>query len=131
MGTSGLIKKVLRFGAVGGVFAGVFAALSAFFVGTLGMSPYWAPVILYAVCIPAAFLVQMKFTFGARAWQPTGLFLYATTQLTCISVGAFFVARLVTGNFILDGLLYLAIAGISALVSFTICNRATVSDRTH
>jgi hypothetical protein len=51
---------------VGGAFALGYSLVTAGLVGPFGFPAFATSVILYVLCIPAAFLTQRKLTFSPR-----------------------------------------------------------------
>lgn len=117
------LSRLIRFLAVGGGFSVGYALGSAALVGQLGLPAFATSVILYALCIPAAFLVQRRITFGGRGRPARGFAVYAGTQVTSLALVAVLSTRFVSGNFALDTGLFLATAGAAAVASYVICDR--------
>jgi putative flippase GtrA len=115
--------RLIRFLAVGGSFSLGYALASAALVGQMGLPAFATPVILYALCIPAAFVVQRKVTFGGRGEPARGFVIYATTQVASLALLTALTTRFVSGNFALDTALFLATAGGAAVASYVICAR--------
>ncbi|MFW5881428.1 MAG: hypothetical protein ACOCTP_02800, partial [Roseicyclus sp.] len=74
------LRRLVRFLAVGGSFSAAYALGTAALVGQLGLPAFGTSVILYAACIPAAFLVQWRVTFSGRGRPARGFAIYAATQ---------------------------------------------------
>lgn len=117
------IRRLLRFLAVGGSFSLGYALATAALVGQLGLPGFVTSVILYALCIPAAFLVQRDVTFGGGGGGLRGLALYGALQVTSLALVAAVTTRFVTGQFALDAALFLATAGSAAAASYRVCAR--------
>ncbi|MEJ6394205.1 GtrA family protein [Gymnodinialimonas sp. 2305UL16-5] len=115
--------RLLRFLLVGGAFAGGYAIASALLTGPGGFPVYATSVILYALCIPLAFLIQMRVTFGLTQTRAVGFPIYAATQVTSLAVVTAITTRFVSGHFIADTLVFLASAGIAAVLSFAISSK--------
>lgn len=111
--------RLLRFLIVGGSFSLGYSLATALLVAA-GAPPYATAVILYLACIPAAYLVQKRFTF--RVTQvPAGSFaIYAATQLAGLALVASVTTRFVTQIVAIDTMIFLATGGIAAVLSFTV-----------
>jgi putative flippase GtrA len=121
------LSRLARFLAVGGSFSLGYALATAALVGQLGLPAFATSVILYALCIPAAFLVQRRITFGGRGGgrggAARGLAIYAATQVASLGLVAALSTRFVSGNFALDTGLFLVTAGAAAVASYLVCDR--------
>jgi putative flippase GtrA len=115
--------KPLRFLLVGGAFALAYAVATALLVGRAGFPAFVTSVIVYLICIPAAFFAQRKFTFSRQAPRRGGFLVYAAMQLVSLMAVASITTRFVTGAFVPDTMLFLATAGAAALVSYVVNNR--------
>ncbi|MBF9030336.1 hypothetical protein HKCCE3408_08005 [Rhodobacterales bacterium HKCCE3408] len=115
--------RLVRFVAVGGAFAGGYAVLTALLVGRAGLPAYATSVVLYALCIPAAFLVQKRVTFGLRRTHAVGFPVYAATQIACLACISAVTTRWVTGQVAIDTVIFLASAGAAALFSYLVSSR--------
>lgn len=110
--------KFVRFLVVGGGFSLGYSIVTAVLVGKADAPPFITSVVLYLICIPAAFAVQKRFTFRLdRAWR-YGFLVYAGTQVTCLALVAAVTTRFVTQNVAIDTLIFLATAGSAAVLSF-------------
>ena len=111
-------SRLFRFLVVGGGFSLGYSIVTAVLVGKAGAPPLITSVVLYLICIPAAFAVQMRFTFRlSRAWR-YGFLIYAGTQVTCLALVAAVTTRFVTQNVAIDTLIFLGTAGSAAVLSF-------------
>ena len=115
--------KPLRFLLVGGAFALGYAVATALLVGRAGLPAFATSVIVYLICIPAAFLAQRRITFSRQEPRRGGFLVYATMQLVSLMAVASITTRFVTGVFVPDAILFLATAGAAALVSYAVNNR--------
>jgi putative flippase GtrA len=120
LGMTDQTARLLRFLLVGGGFSLLYALVSAVLVGKLGTPPFQTSVILYALCIPAAFVVQKRYTFRVARTRQSGFFIYAGTQVACLALVATVTTRFVTGQMILDTAIFLATAALAALLSFAV-----------
>jgi len=112
--------RLIRFLVVGGGFSLGYSIATAVLVGKAGAPPFITSVVLYLICIPAAFAVQKRFTFRlSRAWR-YGFLIYAGTQVTCLALVAAVTTRFVTQNVAIDTLLFLGTAGTAAVLSFVV-----------
>lgn len=117
------ITRFLRFGLVGGGFAGLYAVMTAVLVGPFGWPAFVTSVVLYALCIPAAYLVQMRVTFGQRRAKAAGFAIYGATQLVCLAMVTAISTRFVTRDVIWDTGIFLASALAAALLSYLVSSR--------
>jgi putative flippase GtrA len=117
------LARLARFLAVGGSFSLGYALCSAALVGQVGLPAFVTSVILYALCIPAAFAVQRRVTFGGAGRPARGFAVYAATQVTSLALVSALGTRFISGDFALDTALFLAIAGAAAVVSYVVCDR--------
>lgn len=112
--------KLIRFIAVGGTFSAIYAVVTAALINFAAAPPFWTSVIVYAVCIPAAFWVQKTVTFQADNLRRGALGYYAATQVTGIALVSLVTTRFVTYNWALDtGIMGITVA-LSALLNFLI-----------
>jgi putative flippase GtrA len=116
-------RKPLRFLMVGGAFSLGYSLVTAGLVGPFGFPAFATSVILYVLCIPAAFLTQRKVTFAAQAPRRGGFLIYAAMQMASLALVASVTTRFVTQVFVLDTLLFLATAGTAALISYVVSDR--------
>ncbi len=121
--TQAELFRFFRFALVGGAFAIAYAVSAALLVGLAGWPPYLTSIVLYALCIPLAFGVQMRFTFGLRRTHGTGFVLYAGTQLVCLAVVTLATTQFVTRDVLLDTFVYLVSAGLAAILSYVVSSR--------
>lgn len=115
--------KPLRFLLVGGTFSLGYSVTTALLVGPAGFPPFATSVILYVLCIPAAFLLQRKVTFHAQEARRGGFFIYAAMQVMSLALVASVTTRFVTQVFVIDTLLFLITAGTAALISYVVSDR--------
>lgn len=110
--------RLMRFLVVGGSFSLGYSIVTAVLVGKAGAPPFITSVVLYLICIPAAFAVQKRFTFRlTQAWR-YGFLVYAATQVICLALVAAVTTRFVTQNVAIDTLIFLVTAGSAAVLSF-------------
>jgi putative flippase GtrA len=122
VGPTGL-GKPLRFLMVGGAFSLGYSLATALLVGPLGFPAFATSVILYVICIPAAFYMQSKLTFAGQQARRGGFLIYAAMQVGSLALVASITTRFVTQVFVLDTLLFLATAATAALVSYVVSDR--------
>jgi len=79
--------------------------------------------VVYALCIPAAYVAQGLVTFGTRGRSAAGLAVYTATQIASLATVAAISTRFVTGTFLLDTLVFLATAGTAAAASYVVGDR--------
>lgn len=113
-------SRLLRFLLVGGSFSLGYALVTALLVGKLGFPAVLTSVLIYAACIPAAYLVQKKFTFSKDSTHRGSFLIYTLTQVIGLGLVSLVTTRFVSGVYLLDTGLFLITAGIAAVVSFAI-----------
>jgi putative flippase GtrA len=116
-------RKPLRFLLVGGSFALGYSLVMALLVGPVGLPAFATSVVLYVLCIPAAFLAQRKLTFARQEARRGGFLVYAGMQVASLALVASVTTRFVTQVFVVDTLLFLATAGAAALLSYFVSDR--------
>lgn len=114
------LATFLRFAAVGAAFAGGYAVVTAILTGPLGAPVLLTSTAVYALCIPAAFVVQRRFSFRVAKVRRSGFAVYAGVQVMCLAAVSLITTRFVTGDVLVDSGLYLATAGTAAVASFVI-----------
>jgi putative flippase GtrA len=115
----------VRFVLVGGAFALGYSVVTAWLVGPMGMPPLVTSTIVYALCIPLAFLAHKSFTFRTRQTRRTGMLVYGAMQVLFMGVASFVTTRFVTGSLLVDTALFLGTAGVVAVASYA-ANRLAV-----
>lgn len=112
----------VRFLAVGGsaalVYAGVCAVLTSYFPG----SAILIGVAVHAMLIPVAFWGHRRLTFASRADALQEFARYAALQLASITLSSAALAGFARGEPLFDLLVFLLVAATAAVVSFVICN---------
>ena len=119
-GTHEDLSTFLRFVVVGAAFAVGYAIVTAILTGPLGAPVLLTSTVVYTLCIPAAFVLQRRFSFRVTKVRRSGFLVYAGTQMMCLVAVSLISTRYVTGDVLLDSCLYLATAGTAAVVSFLI-----------
>lgn len=112
--------RLLRFLMVGGSFSLGYALLTAFLIGKMDTPPFVTSVVIYALCIPAAYIIQRKFTFGKDRTNRASFLIYLSTQVVGLGLVALITTRFVTYVYLLDTALFLVTAGIAAVLSYSI-----------
>ncbi|EBA13903.1 GtrA family protein [Roseobacter sp. CCS2] len=115
------IWTFMRFLIVGGSFSLGYALVTAGLINFAEMPPLLTSVMVYLLCIPLAFLAQKKFTFRDGRSGKTAMLIYGATQLGSLAIVSTITSRFVTRNFVIDTALFLATAGMAAVVSYLIC----------
>lgn len=113
-------NTALRFLAVGGSVALLYAILAAIATSLLPLPRAVSSGALWVLCIPVAFGLQRRFTFTARKPHRHGLWLYAATQGLGIGIAASVSYLLATGNFRHDVFVHLLASALVAVVSYLI-----------
>jgi putative flippase GtrA len=113
-------NTALRFLAVGGSVALLYAILAAIATSLLPLPRAVSSGALWVLCIPVAFGLQRRFTFTARKPHRHGLWLYAATQGLGIGIAASVSYLLATGSFRHDVFVHLLASALVAVVSYLI-----------
>lgn len=116
----GTFPVFLRFASVGACFGVLYSCSTAFLVDVMGYPAYLTSVILYLACVPAAYLVQKRVTFRLEQVRRAAFPIYFATQLLCLTIIAAITTRYVTGNIVLDTMLFMVTAGATAILSFAV-----------
>jgi len=119
---SSTMRKPLMFLLVGGSAAGFYALSCTFLLSWL---PGWRATIsigVHASLIPIVFFVQRRLTFRSTNPALYELAKYAGLQISSICISTTLLVRLVTQNPYLNVAIFLMIAGLAAIISYSICN---------
>lgn len=111
---------LLRFLAVGGGFSLFYAVASAVLINATGIAPLIISVVLYALCIPLAYLAQKYLAFRAKTLRDHAFWMYLGTQLASIALVSAITTRFVTYNIVTDTVIMGATVALAALGSFAI-----------
>ena len=120
--------KLIRFLIVGGGFSAFYAVTSAALVN-FGAPPLVTGIGLWIACIPLAFLLQKRWAFGARNLRRGAIVWYALTQVAAVSLISALTVRFVTEVWWRDTLVYAAIAGLTAVLTFVVGRFFTFRER--
>ena len=113
-------QKLIRFLLVGGGFSLFYAVVTAVLINAAGAPPFWTSVIIYALCIPAAFYLQKTFTFNASTLRPGAMLYYAATQVMGVALVSVVTTRFITHNWWWDTGVMGMTAGLAAVLNFVI-----------
>lgn len=111
----------VRFVLVGGCFSLGYAVVTAGLIRFAAAPPLPTSVVVYLLCIPAAFWAQRHIAFRADRQAKGALWIYTATQTGSLAVISAITTRFVTRVFWADTLLFVATAGMAAVASFLIC----------
>jgi putative flippase GtrA len=111
----------VRFVLVGGSFSLGYAVITAGLIRFAAAPPLPTSVVVYLLCIPAAFWAQRHIAFRADRQAKGALWIYTATQTGSLAVISAITTRFVTRVFWADTLLFVATAGMAAVASFLIC----------
>ncbi|MEM9787651.1 MAG: GtrA family protein [Pseudomonadota bacterium] len=114
-------RAFLRFLAVGGSFSLGYALVTAGLIHFASSPPLLTSVIIYLLCIPAAFWAQKRIAFRANQTGKAAMLIYAGTQLASLTVVSTVTSRFVTQVFLIDTMIFLVTAGAAAIISYLIC----------
>lgn len=115
------VMSFVRFLAVGGSFSLGYAILTAGLIRFADAPPLPTSVIIYLLCIPAAFWAQKKIAFRADQTGKSAILIYASTQVASLAVVSTITSRFVTKVFVIDTMIFLVTAGTAAVISYLIC----------
>lgn len=121
MNTPPQFSPFVRFLAVGGSFSLGYALITAGLIRFADAPPFLTSVVIYLLCIPAAFWAQKKIAFRADQTGRSAMLIYAGTQIGCLAVVSKITSSFVTRDFVYDTALFLITAGTAAVVSYLIC----------
>ncbi len=113
-------RSLLLFLMVGGGFSVFYAVTSASLINFARTPPFWTSVLLFAACIPPAFLAQQHIAFKAKRLRKNAFWIYAATQICCIAVVSIVTTRFVTYDFFWDTTIMGATVGTNAILGFII-----------
>ncbi len=120
-------RSLLLFLLVGGGFSVFYAVTSAGLINFAGTPPFWTSVLLFAACIPPAFLAQQHITFKAKRLRKNAFWIYAATQICGIALVAILTTRFVTYDFFWDTIIMGVTVGANAILGFVIGRFVTFS----
>lgn len=120
---------LLRFLAVGGGIALLYAVLAALATSQLPLPRALSSVVIWVLCIPLGFRLQRRLTFATRQPHRHGLWLYAATQGLGLGIVASVSFLLATGVFWPDLGVHLLASAIAAIASFLVNHWIVFPDR--
>jgi putative flippase GtrA len=113
-------RQFARFVVVGGAFAGGYAVVTALLVGVAGMPAFVTSTVVYALCIPLAYLAQKSFAFRTTQARKAGFLVYGSMQVLCMMLVSWITSRFVSGVVLVDTALFLGTAGLAAVASYAV-----------
>lgn len=119
----------LRFLLVGGSFSLIYSLTTAGLIGFAGTPAFVTSVIVYLLCIPAAYYFQKRFAFGVETARRAAFPLYVATQALGLSIVSGATALFVTHVFWADTLLLLTASAVAAVISFLITRFVTFAPK--
>jgi putative flippase GtrA len=119
----------LRFLLVGGTFSLIFSATTAALIRFAGTPPFATSIIVYMLCIPAAFQAHKRFAFGVQNTRKSAFLVYLATQICSLSLVAAITTRFVTRLFWQDTALLLVTSAVAAMLSYLIGRYITFAPR--
>lgn len=111
----------VRFVLVGGSFSLGYAVITAALIRFAAAPPLPTSVLVYLLCIPAAFWAQRRIAFRADQQAKGAVWIYTATQIGSLALVSAITTRFVSRIFWQDTLLFLGTAGTAAVASFLIC----------
>lgn len=121
-------RRILRFLLVGGAFSLIYSLSTAALISFAHSPPFWTSVIVYALCIPAAFLFQKLFVFEDRSNSLRAFFQYSSVQIATVAIVSYVTTRYVTQSVFWDTFLLLITAGIAAIINYFIFRFVVFAD---
>jgi putative flippase GtrA len=112
--------QFVRFIAVGGAFAFAYSFVVAVLVGPIGLMPYPTSIMVFAFCVPAAFLTHKRISFSVKMVRKGGFIIYATSQIASCALVLSLTTQFVTGTVLYDICLYLASVAMTAIITFIV-----------
>jgi putative flippase GtrA len=109
----------LRFLLVGGTFSLIYSVTTAALIRA-GTPPLATSVVVYACCIPLAYLSHKHLAFGVAAARKTAFPLYVLTQVASLTAVSLVTTRFITHRFALDTAILLLTSALAAVGSFLI-----------
>lgn len=113
-------RSLLLFLIVGGSFSLFYAVTSASLINFARTPPFWTSVLLFAACIPPAFLAQQHIAFKAKRLRKNAFWIYAATQICGIVIVSTVTTRFVTYDFLWDSIIMGVTVGANAIFGFII-----------
>lgn len=116
-----LEPQMARFVVVGGSAAGAFFVLSYVFVAWIGLPPFPAAALAYAIAFVGSYLTQRAWTFGGARTHRHALPRYLAAQALCALVAAcvahYSMSAFDAPPLLMSMLATITAAGISYLIS--------------
>lgn len=119
----------VRFLLVGGTFSAIFSATTAGMIRYADTPPLATSIIVYLLCIPAAFQAHKRFAFGVQNARRSAFLVYLATQVCSLALVAAVTTRFVTQMFWADTALFLATSAIAAVLSYLVGRYITFAPR--
>ena len=111
---------LVRFILVGGSFSLFYAVASAALINYAGTDPFWTSVLLFAACIPFAFLAQQHVAFRAKTLRRGAFAIYTATQVSGIAIVSFITTRFVTYDIFWDTVVMGITVALTTVLNFLI-----------
>lgn len=113
-------RTLVRFLAVGGGIALLYAVLAALATSHLPLPKTLSSGVIWVLCIPFGYWLQRRYTFTGRTPKRHGLWFYGATQFLGLGIVAIVSFLLATGRFWPDLGVHLLASALAAIVSFLI-----------
>jgi putative flippase GtrA len=110
----------LRFLLIGGGTSAIFSLTTAGLIRFADAPPFATSVIVYLLCIPAAFFAHKRFAFRVQRPRKTAFVIYLATQICSLCLVAVISTRYVTQIFWQDTALLLVTSAAAAVLSYVI-----------
>ncbi len=116
------VRRVLTFLAVGCTSATVYASLCSLLLQRFPGYDSFISISVYVGLIPPGFFAQRYFTFRSNGSLLREFFAYSSLQVSSIVLSTALLVRLLTGNPVINLVIFLIIAGLAAIFNFLACN---------
>lgn len=113
-------RSLLLFLMIGGGFSLFYAVTSAALINFVRTPPFATSVVVFAACVPLAFLAQQHIAFKAKKLRKYAFVIYAATQVFGIAAVSLFTTRFVTYDLFWDTIIMALTVGTNAIVGFLI-----------
>jgi len=110
--------RLARFLIVGGGFSLIYSMTTAALISHYNAPAFLTSVLVWTLCVPAAFVMQKRFTFQVRQAGLSSFAVYLGTQIASLTLVSSLTTRFVTGTFAFDTGVLLVTAGSAAVLSF-------------
>ena len=115
-------RRLVTFLAVGCTSASVYAGLCSVLLQRYIGCDSLISISVYVGLVPPGFLAQRYFTFRSSGSVLREFFAYASLQVLSIFLSTALLVSLLTGDAVINLVIFLIIAGLAAIINFLACN---------